>query len=98
MLLGRLWATKEYRLNSTIEHCPAWIQILFMGRVIKSVEASFEAQKASEVLLRKKEGNLREGRQYRPGYAFHTTRMDVLRVQRAYQSEVKASKLYGRNY
>ena len=99
MCLGKQWATnaialKERLLNSVIAHCPAWIQILFMGRVIKSVKADLEAQKA-KVLLQEKEGNLRTGRRYRPGYSIPDARMDLLRVQRENQSEITTTKLYG---
>lgn len=102
MCLGKPWVTKMYQkkeqfFNWLIVRVPAWIQILFMERVLKSVEASFAQKEEDCLLLSQKEGNLREWRRYRPSNPFRTPRMDLQHLSRDYQPEVAQAKLYGGN-
>ena len=89
---------REKLYNRLIEHSPAWIQILFMERVLKSVKASLPVKaEAGKVLLSKKEGNLRAGRRYQPSNPFRTPRMDLLGLPQSNQSQAEVPSLHGRD-
>lgn len=61
--LLRLKMKKEIMLNNLIGRMPALIQVIFIERVIKSVQASIQSQKEKDsLLLSEKEGGICEGR------------------------------------
>lgn len=92
------YSVKEVYLNRVIERCPAWIQIIFMERVIKSVKASIAKEKEENfLLLSKKEGSLREWRRYRPLHSVRTPRMDLLGLQGEYRQKSALATLHGRD-
>ena len=84
-------------LNWVIQRCPAWIQILFMGRVIKSVKAYRLQEEANQGLLTEKEGRLRTGRLHRFPHSVQPARMDVLPMQPTNQPLPTYSELLRRD-
>jgi hypothetical protein len=85
-------------LNAAILRCPPMVQMIFMERVIKSVQTSQGWQEAGKVLFSEKEGRVRKWRHYRPFHSIRTPCLDLLGLQEAHQQISKIPKHHGGNY
>jgi len=88
---------KEKFLNRLVLRLPAHIQILFMERVLKSVEESLLEEKADQVLFSEKEGYLRARRQGKPSAVVPTAQLEMFYLPGVHQPPPTISELLRRD-